>query len=601
MKSSKPRSPNMKTLAIFWRFTRAYPLLFWHATIGSVVATIINDVLPPFIIAMALNKLQYLYSHHQPVNFHALMPYFIAYGTAAILGSPVLWQTQARSAWLYNIKTNQKLVEHIFDHVQYMDAKFHADRFGGALVSQTNKFISAYERIHNDFNWNILNGATAFLASLTILFFINFVYAAAFAGVAVIFLMVMYRRMQKQMPYNRRLSSHESQNTAKLADTITNVSTVKAFAGEQVESRLFHQQTNRTKQAYIDLMNTQMKNEFVSRSAIAFFKILAFSLGLVSIIVFHAPIGALYLTLTYTINLTDRLWQFMFIIRNLNRAFGDAADMTDILNLEPAIKDSPDARTAEIHRGGIRLRDVGFNYDDAKQNILFKHLNMTIKPGEQVGLVGHSGGGKSSLVRLLSRFMDVDEGAIEIDGQDIRSVTQSSLRKHIAYVPQEPLLFHRSLMENIRYGRPEASDKEVIAVAKLAHADDFIVSLPNGYDTLVGERGVKLSGGQRQRVAIARAMLKDAPILLLDEATSALDSESELLIQDALWKLMEGRTAIVIAHRLSTIQKMDRIIVMEDGKIIEEGSHKDLLRKDGTYARLWTHQSGGFIEDDDEK
>ena len=230
-------------------------------------------------------------------------------------------------------------MEHIFNHVQYMDTKFHSDRFGGALVSQTNKFISAFERLHNDFNWNILNGATAFVASLIILFFMNWIFALVFVGVAVVFLAVMYRRMEQQMPFNRRLSSTESETTAKLADTITNVSTVKAFAGEPFEDQLFHKQTTQAKQAYVNLMNTQMKNELISRSAIAFVKILAFSLGLVSIISLHSPVGALYLTLTYTINLTDRLWQFMFIVRNINRAFGDAADMTDILNLEPAIKD----------------------------------------------------------------------------------------------------------------------------------------------------------------------------------------------------------------------------------------------------------------------
>jgi ATP-binding cassette subfamily B protein len=595
------RTPTViPTLRIFWRFTRVHSLLFWYATIGSMVATIINDVLPPFIIAEALNKLQYLYSHHQSINFHALMPYFIAFCATSIIGSPVLWQTQARSAWVYLIKTEQKLMEHIFNHVQYMDTKFHSDRFGGALVSQTNKFISAYERLHNDFNWNILNGITAFLASLIILLFMNLVYALVFVGVAIVFLIVMYRRMGKQMPFNRRLSSTESQTTAKLADTITNIPTVKAFAGEPFEDHLFHKQTNRAKHAYLNLMNVQMRNEFISRSGIAFVKILAFSLGLVGIIVLHSPIGALYLTLTYTINLTDRLWQFMFIIRNINRAFGDAADMTEILQLEPAIKDPVDPEPVRIRHGKIEFKDVNFRYEEDEKQSLFSGLNLRIKPGEQVGLVGHSGGGKSSLAKLLSRFMDIDAGSILIDGQDITHIKQHDLRKHIAYVPQDPLLFHRSLMENIRYGRPEASDKEIVAVSKLAHADDFIVTLPKRYDTLVGERGIKLSGGQRQRVAIARAMLKNAPILVLDEATSALDSESEVLIQDALWKLMEGRTAIVIAHRLSTIQKMDRIIVLEDGQVVEQGSHKELLAQNGIYARLWAHQSGGFLEDDEE-
>jgi ATP-binding cassette subfamily B protein len=222
-----------------------------------------------------------------------------------------------------------------------------------------------------------------------------------------------------------------------------------------------------------------------------------------------------------------------------------------------------------------------------------------IKPGEKIGLVGPSGGGKSTLTRLLLRFEELTTGTITIDGQNIAEITQASLREAISYVPQEPLLFHRPILENIAYGRPTATPAEVRAAAKAAHAADFIKDLPHGYDTIVGERGVKLSGGQRQRIAIARAILKDAPLLILDEATSALDSESEVLIQDALWKLMQKRTAIVIAHRLSTIQKMDRILVLEDGAIVEEGTHKQLLKLGGTYARLWGHQSGGFLENDE--
>jgi ATP-binding cassette subfamily B protein len=211
--------------------------------------------------------------------------------------------------------------------------------------------------------------------------------------------------------------------------------------------------------------------------------------------------------------------------------------------------------------------------------------------------VGPSGGGKTTLSSLLLRFMDVNEGEICIDGQNITHITQADLRQNIAYVPQEPMLFHRTIRDNIRYGEIEAGSQAVEAVAKMAHAHEFISNLSHGYDTLVGERGIKLSGGQRQRVAIARAMLKNAPILILDEATSALDSESEVLIQDALWKLMEGRTAIVIAHRLSTIQKMDRIVVLDNGKIVEQGTHHELLAHKGLYAKLWAHQSGGFIEE----
>ncbi len=233
----------------------------------------------------------------------------------------------------------------------------------------------------------------------------------------------------------------------------------------------------------------------------------------------------------------------------------------------------------------------------SKQDARIQDLKRRIKPGEKVGLVGHSGSGKTTLTRILLRFSDIQDGEITIDGQNISHISQDDLRRSISYVPQEPLLFHRSIKENITYGRPDASEEAMRVIARKAHADDFIDKLPKKYETLVGERGVKLSGGQRQRIAIARAMLKNAPILVLDEATSALDSESEALIQDALWKLMEGRTAIVIAHRLSTIQRMDRIVVLDNGRIVEQGSHKELIRQNGTYAQLWIRQSGGFIEE----
>ncbi|MEK7594479.1 MAG: ABC transporter ATP-binding protein [Patescibacteria group bacterium] len=595
MKSHKSTSTNTKTIKLFWHFTSAHPWLFWYATVGSVLATIASSILPPLIIAKAFNRLQQLYSNDQDITLDVMKPYLIAYILISLI-AVLLWRTQSWCAWRYIILTEQKIMERIFDHLQYMDNKFHSDRFGGALVSQANKFVGAYDKFMASFNWSILTGITAFITSLAILLFIAPLYAAIFAFVTLVYVAVIYRQMKRQIPYNRDLSTEESNTTAKLADAITNISTVRAFAGEPIESRLFTKQTIKTRSAAQRLMKVQMKNELISSSSTTVVEVMAFVIGIYSVIVFHSPIGALYLTLSYTLALSERLWQFMFIVRDVNRALGDSGDMTEILQLEPAIKDPVNPEVFEIDKGTIELVDITFCYDE-RQDALFSDLNLKVAAGEQIGLVGHSGGGKSSLVRLLSRFMDINSGKILIDGQDITNISQQDLRKHIGYVPQDPLLFHRSLMENIRYGQPEATDEEVITVAKLAHADEFVKSLPQGYDTLVGERGVKLSGGQRQRVAIARAMLKNAPILILDEATSALDSESEALIQDALWKLMEGRTAIVIAHRLSTIQKMDRIIVMEDGKIVEQGTHKHLLKHKGVYSKLWAHQSGGFLED----
>ncbi len=244
----------------------------------------------------------------------------------------------------------------------------------------------------------------------------------------------------------------------------------------------------------------------------------------------------------------------------------------------------------------MQFDNVVFTHDE-NDRALFDGFTLTINPGERVGLVGRSGSGKTSLTRLLLRFSDVDNGKILIDNQDISTVTQDDLHTAIAYVAQEPMLFHRSLRANIAYSKPTASDDEIRHAAKQANALDFIDKLPKGLDTLVGERGVKLSGGQRQRIAIARAILKDAPILVLDEATSSLDSETEKLIQDALAKLMKGRTSIVIAHRLSTIAKLDRIVVLDEGRIAEQGSHTELLGQKGIYAKLWSHQSGGFIEE----
>jgi ATP-binding cassette, subfamily B, bacterial len=312
---------------------------------------------------------------------------------------------------------------------------------------------------------------------------------------------------------------------------------------------------------------------------------------------FNADISTTFLIFNFTASIGTQLWSFSgATMRNYNRAMGDARDMVDILALQPEVQDPKNPEPSHISKGQIDFNDVIFTHDGS-HDALFEKLNLHIKPGEKIGLVGHSGSGKTTLTRILLRFSDIDGGSITIDGQNIARLTQDDLRRSIAYVPQEPLLFHRSIRENIAYGLPEATEAQIKEAARKANAAEFIDQLENGYETLVGERGVKLSGGQRQRIVIARAILKDAPILVLDEATSALDSESELLIQDALQELMKQRTAIVIAHRLSTIQKMDRIVVLENGNVVEQGSHAELVDQKGVYAQLWAHQSGGFIEE----
>ena len=270
--------------------------------------------------------------------------------------------------------------------------------------------------------------------------------------------------------------------------------------------------------------------------------------------------------------------------------------MTRILDEPRLVSDVPNAPALQVKAGNIDFEHIGFTYEDsANATPVFTDLNLHIPGGQRVGLVGQSGSGKTTLTKLLLRLSDVQQGEVLVDGQDISKCSQQSLRRQIAYVPQEALLFHRSILENISYGKPDATREEIVAAAEKANALEFIEQLPNGFDTMVGERGIKLSGGQRQRIAIARAILADAPILVLDEATSALDSESEALVQDALANLMQGRTSIVVAHRLSTVASLDRIVVLDNGKIVEDGTHASLIDASGEYAHLWDRQTGAFL------
>jgi ATP-binding cassette subfamily B protein len=374
--------------------------------------------------------------------------------------------------------------------------------------------------------------------------------------------------------------------------------TVKTFGAEDREIKRYYDINQMRGGFFFAAWHRAVRNGWIIQGVCALLQMIIFVGGIIAVQHHSISVAIFLLFQIYSFRIIDSLSRSTFIFRQLEAVSGDAQEMTELMEMSPKVQDKAFAEKSRIRKGAVELKDVAFQYDDAAAGSgdLFKDFSLKIRSGERIGLVGPSGGGKTTITRLLLRFMDIRDGSITIDGQDVRAVKQQDLRRAIAYVPQEPLLFHRSIKENIRYGRPGASDKDVIDAAKKSFAHNFIKVLPEGYDTFVGERGVKLSGGQRQRIAIARAMLANAPVLVLDEATSALDSESEKVIQKALWELMKGKTAVVIAHRLSTIQRMDRIVVLDEGRIIEEGTHNNLLKRGGLYARLWEHQSGGFIE-----
>lgn len=583
-----------RTLSIFWQYTKRYPIYFTVGTVGSVLGVLFQDIFPPFIVSRAFALLQTAYATGQPLAWTELLPYVIAFIISMVLAL-FFWRIQGFAVWQYEIRAQRDLIVDIFKHLTSLGQKFHANSFGGALVSQVNKFVSSYERMMDEFTWSIMTGLTAFLAALTILFIESWRFALILLGIVMIYIVIMSWRVRHQFPYNRREAVTESARTAALADAVTNISNVRAFAHEAYEQKRFRAASDVTYDAYHKLSIETFVNDSISQTMTNGLRIAAFAFGIFAVVNLNANASILYLVVSYTTAIVDRLWLFGRVVRNVNRSLGDSAEMTEILQLKPEIADPKKPERSRIRRGQIEFKNVNFAHDG--NDMLYDNLSLKIKPGEKIGLVGPSGSGKTTLTNLLLRFVDIQGGQILIDGQDITKIRQTDLRQHITYVSQEPILFHRSIRENISYGQLDASQKTIRGVARMAHADSFIESLPQGYDAFVGERGVKLSGGQRQRIAIARAMLKNAPILVLDEATSALDSESEALIQDALWKLMQNRTAIIIAHRLSTIQKMDRIVVLDKGKIVEQGSHNELLRLGGVYAQLWNRQSGGFIEE----
>jgi ATP-binding cassette, subfamily B, bacterial len=585
--SERNRSFDKPTISEFWRSSLRFKKDLLMVTAYPLGSIALNTFVPLYIgkILASLAK--------PSINQTPLIAGFII---AAILGL-VLNRYGFVALMTFQARVSVYLQTRTMDVLLKRSVGFHNNNISGKIVSDAIDYPTAFVDLTNALFINMLPFTIILIAGLAIVSAASLVLGGIVAAMAFFTILSAWIDSRRRFKLRVRRMEATKKVTGHLADTIVNVQTVKTFAGEPRELA----ESRRLNKILLDLRLHDWRLAAV-RGNDRMIGLMILQLAYILLIISEvhrnpALLGVGIFAFSMTITMTNRLFELNSMIRTVEESLLKASPMTEILLQKPEVNDTPNAQDLKVRKGEIVIDAVNFQYEDANEKVVFGGLSLKVNASEKIGLVGPSGGGKSTLTRLLLRFEDLNGGRIVIDGQDIANVTQESLRKSIAYVPQEPLLFHRSIFENIAYGQEGADEKAVRKAAILANADSFIEELPHGYETIVGERGVKLSGGQRQRVAIARALLKDAPVLILDEATSALDSESEKLIQDALLKLMERRTAIVIAHRLSTIQRMDRIIVLDEGKIVEEGSHKDLLAQGGTYARLWAHQSGGFLED----
>ncbi len=576
----------------YWKFLKKYIPSQVAVLTGFGIGALITTVIIPIIYKNIIDTV----SIHPP-DAHEQLNLLVIFLILSIIAHNIFF----RMGDYFLINSQSKILKELHDYslekLQNHSYSFFSNSFVGGLVAKTKRFIHAFETLHDQFIFQFWMSGIALTASLWVLWYQSWKLGFAFLIWLILYSFLVRLMVNWQIPKSLANAEADTMTTSRYADIITNILTMKMFGTGKRELVNFkkttgHQEEKRT----AAWMQQSFWNGIIQSATIGLFNIviiwIAIDLWKEGII----PAGTIVLVQLYVLTSFNIVWSISKNVIRISSALTDADEMTKILDREPSVKDLPNPDKISISKGRIEFKDVTFTYGESN-NPVFDKLDLVIEPGEKIALVGHSGAGKTTIVKLLLRFTDIQKGVITIDGQDISKVSQEELRKEIAYVPQDPSLFHRSLKENIAYAKPEASFSEIISIARDAQAHDFIDRLPKKYDSLVGERGIKLSGGERQRIAIARAMLKNSPIVILDEATSSLDSLAEEKIQKALDRLIKGKTTIAIAHRLSTIRKMDRIIVFDNGKIAETGSHRSLLQKKGIYSKLWKSQVGGFISE----
>ncbi len=585
-----------RTLHYYWLVTRRHLGLFAGLVVSTIGFVALLQYGNPYLMSLVVDRVAEGSAVASDQALAAFGPLVLALVLVNLVGQACS-KLQDYTLWKLEIAVNYDLATMAFDALANQSMSFHSNRFGGTLVSQTTKFLSGYNQLVEVVMFPFLPVicsvvcTVAFLAPAVPLYVV--ILLVLLAGYGTISY-VMYKRI---LHLNEAAAGAQNALSGELSDAVTNILAVKTYGREDYERGLFDAANREVVAKDSKRMWSSMARGIITAA------VTVVIMSVVSVFIaggnawFGITPGVLIMMFTYTNTVAN---QFNFIntgLQRINRAFGDASGLTAVLDEPRLVADSPDAKPLVVTEGAIDFSDIGFCYQDGgAKTCVFDDFNLHIPGGQRVGLVGMSGAGKTTLTKLLLRLADIQEGCITVDGQSIADVTQQSLRRQIAYVPQEALLFHRTIAENIGYSKPDATMDEIREAARLANALEFIERLPQGFDTVTGERGIKLSGGQRQRIAIARAMLADAPILVLDEATSALDSESEALVQEALGRLMQGRTAIVVAHRLSTVASLDRIVVLSDGQVAEDGPHAQLVERNGDYAKLWSMQTGAYLE-----